>query len=446
MSFNAYYNLRHSLEAAEGSEYRKLELLATSTASRLDQLIIDTQRVVIQVSSERNVVSFLAATKPEAKEAFRPAAQSVLKNVFGSNPDYDAVYLMDRKGRCLASTDPSFVGQTYSFREYFQQAIEGHSYISSILMGKTTGRAGLYLSNPVRSDSGEIVGVAVVKIKEKDIGKIVNALSRDSKSYAFLVDQQGVIISHLDKSLMYHSLAPLSPETQKRIAADKRYGFTQVESLDLPQLAAVMVGASEPSHSSYYSQLKGKRQIVGLAPLEVVPWVLGVNKSEALFSAPLNRLIWQNSRSLIVVGAIAALIALLLARSIANPIHSLTKAAQALKQGDFDHEAGGNCDFSQDLSKASYTQDDIGQLVRVFLQMAQEVKVREQKLKQQVIALHIEVDEAKKAHQVAEITGTDYFQQLQQKAQQLREQALGHLKGEGGMGRGGERKQEWGNK
>ncbi len=47
MSFTTYYNLQESLKSAEDSEYRKLELLATSNASRLDQLIIDIQRVAI---------------------------------------------------------------------------------------------------------------------------------------------------------------------------------------------------------------------------------------------------------------------------------------------------------------------------------------------------------------------------------------------------------------
>ncbi len=54
MSFTAYYNLRQSLDSVEAGEYRKLELLATSTASRLDQLIIDIQRVILQVSSDRS--------------------------------------------------------------------------------------------------------------------------------------------------------------------------------------------------------------------------------------------------------------------------------------------------------------------------------------------------------------------------------------------------------
>jgi chromatin segregation and condensation protein Rec8/ScpA/Scc1 (kleisin family) len=72
----------------------------------------------------------------------------------------------------------------------------------------------------------------------------------------------------------------------------------------------------------------------------------------------------------------------------------------------------------------SRSNDDIGQLVRVFLQMAQKLKAREQNLKQQVMELRIEIDEAKKVRQVAEITETDDFQQLQKKVQKLRNQSV----------------------
>lgn len=416
MSFNAYYNLQRSLASTEESEYRQLELLAASTASRLDQLIIDVQRVVAQVSSDRTVVAFLSATTQETQATLRQDLQLTLENVFRSNHDYDAVYLLDARGRCVASTDPAFLQQNYSFREYFQQAIKGRPYTSSILMGTTTGRPGLYLSSPVRSPRGKVVGVAVLKIREEDIAKIVNSSNFDG-SYAFLIDQQGVIVSHPKKYLMYRSLASLSPQAQNKIIKQKQYRFTAVESLALPKLAAVMVGAKESGHASYYSSSEQTYQSVGFAPLEVEPWVLGVNKPRAKFTAPLNRLIWQNSISVVAVGAIAAFIALLLARSIARPIHILTAAAQALDRDDFESEA---LKLHQRLVQESRTPDDIGQLVRVFMHMAEEVRMRDQKLKLQVLELQIEVDETKRACQVAEITTTDYFQQLQQKAKSLR--------------------------
>ncbi|MFQ5794604.1 MAG: PAS domain S-box protein [Candidatus Bipolaricaulia bacterium] len=51
---------------------------------------------------------------------------------------------------------------------------------------------------------------------------------------------------------------------------------------------------------------------------------------------------------------------------------------------------------------------------------ALEAYIREQKLKQQIEELRIEIDETKKAREVAEITDTDYFQQLKQKSKELR--------------------------
>ncbi len=287
MSFTAYYNLRQSLESVEASEYRKLELSATSTASRLDQLIIDIQRVAVQVSSDRNVVGFLASTTPAERGAFRPELQQMLQNFFRSNPDYDTVFLIDREGRCLAATDPKFIGQNYAFREYFRSSIQGHSYVSSILVGQTTRRPGMFFSNPVRADTGEIVGVTVLKIKAEDIWAIVNALQIGSQSYAFLIDQQGVIISHPNQSLLYHSLVPLPPETLKQVVSDRRYGLDQIKSLNIPELA-VMVRAKEPGHTSYYFPLEQTHSFVGFAPLDIKPWVLGVNRPKAQFAAPLN--------------------------------------------------------------------------------------------------------------------------------------------------------------
>jgi two-component system, cell cycle response regulator len=64
--------------------------------------------------------------------------------------------------------------------------------------------------------------------------------------------------------------------------------------------------------------------------------------------------------------------------------------------------------------------DALGQLARVFQRMAREVYAREERLKLQVRELRIEIDEARQARKVAEITESDYFQQLRSQADDLR--------------------------
>jgi C4-dicarboxylate-specific signal transduction histidine kinase len=403
MLFTAYYNLQQSLNSVEAGEYRKLELLATSTASRFDQLIIDHHRVVAQISRDRYVVDFLAATTKEGRTARGDNLQQTIQNVFRSHPDIDAVLLMDKKGECVAATDPKFIGQDYS-------TIQGKFYGSNILLGETTKNPGMFFSQPVRSPSGEIVGAALLKMREKDIWVILNTLQLGSQNDVFLIDQQGIIISHPDPSLVYHSLV-----LPKQVVNNKSYGVAQIQSLDIPDLQ-VMVGAKQPGHATY--QLPTQiPQIVGFAPLATQPWVLGVSQSQAEFTIPLNRLIWLHGSSVVVVGGITAIIALLLGLSISRPIHALTAAAQALEYDDFDAHV---LELHQSLAKLGRNQDDIGQLVRVFLEMAEEVRMRDQRLKMQVQELRIEIDETKRASHVADITENEHFQQLQKKIQQLR--------------------------
>lgn len=89
----------------------------------------------------------------------------------------------------------------------------------------------------------------------------------------------------------------------------------------------------------------------------------------------------------------------------------ITDAAAAVESGEFSPRT---------LDDVALRRDGLGQLARVFQHMAEEVYAREQRLKQQVQELIIELDQAKKERQVAEITETEYFRQLKDKAQYLR--------------------------
>jgi CRP/FNR family cyclic AMP-dependent transcriptional regulator len=89
----------------------------------------------------------------------------------------------------------------------------------------------------------------------------------------------------------------------------------------------------------------------------------------------------------------------------------VTAAAVAVEAGIYEPET---------LDEVALRTDELGQLARIFQRMVGEVYAREQRLKQEVAELRIEIDEAKKASQVAEIIETEYFQDLRQKAQALR--------------------------
>ena len=64
--------------------------------------------------------------------------------------------------------------------------------------------------------------------------------------------------------------------------------------------------------------------------------------------------------------------------------------------------------------------DELADLDRRFGQMAREVLAREESLRRQVEELRVEIDATKRQREVAEITKTDYFQNLRARASELR--------------------------
>lgn len=118
-----------------------------------------------------------------------------------------------------------------------------------------------------------------------------------------------------------------------------------------------------------------------------------------------------------VLGAtllILAAVVFLVAHSVTRPVIALTRAADCIGRGDYE----------QDLSSlhSGKIRDEVSTLASVFELMVGKVYEREKKLKEQVAELQIIIDETKRQKQVEEITESDFFYELQEKARVLRAQ------------------------
>jgi PleD family two-component response regulator len=100
-----------------------------------------------------------------------------------------------------------------------------------------------------------------------------------------------------------------------------------------------------------------------------------------------------------------------LEREYLEQVAKVTGAAVQLEAGEF---------ASNGLSAVAERSDALGQLARTFERMAEEVVAREQRLRAEVRELRIEIDVARQAAKVAEITDTDYFRDLRLHADDLR--------------------------
>ncbi|HET7701833.1 MAG TPA: response regulator [Candidatus Limnocylindrales bacterium] len=105
-----------------------------------------------------------------------------------------------------------------------------------------------------------------------------------------------------------------------------------------------------------------------------------------------------------------------LEREYLEQVAKVTGAAEALERGEPDF-AG--------LADVGARTDALGLLARRFASMAAEVKAREERLRAEVRELRIEIDQARQAKKVSEITETDFFRDLRSRATTLRQAVRG---------------------
>ncbi len=151
-------------------------------------------------------------------------------------------YLMDRDGLTIAASnwqsEKPFIGRNFSYRPYFQQAMQGHlgRYYA---LGTTSGKRGYYFAYPVRYQE-EILGAVVIKV---DLTTLEQQW-RGRQEEVVVTDPEGVIFITTRPDWRFRSLRALSPDDKARIDASRRYSDTQVEPLNIQHLEEVGPNAS----------------------------------------------------------------------------------------------------------------------------------------------------------------------------------------------------------
>ncbi|MFN8458823.1 MAG: DUF3365 domain-containing protein [Anaerolineae bacterium] len=155
-------------------------------------------------------------------------------------------------------------------------------------------------------------------------------------------------------------------------------------------------------------------------------WKLNEIVSTQIIYVPATDVFNTALRSFLVVmasfvGVLAVVILLLnflLRRYVIQPVTVMGSLAQKIS---VDEMVAADLQ-SEGLTKIASRADELGHLAQVFQRMASEVFTRTQNLKQQVQELRIQINEIKRQEQVSEVVETDFFRDLQAKADTMRSQ------------------------
>jgi adenylate cyclase len=185
------------------------------------------------------------------------------------------------------------------------------------------------------------VGVAVAEINLKLIWDVVSGIRVGQTGRAFVIDQLGQLIAHPDISKVLSGTNDDAARTLRRLRdAIEEGGGKSVATTDAD----------------------GEPVLANMAGINSVGWTIFVEQPESEALAPIYASFQRTGGLLLVAAALAAGLALWLAKRMTGPVRILEEGARQIGAGQFGHRI--------DIS----TGDELERLATCFNEMAQELE------------------------------------------------------------------------
>ncbi|MFP5078101.1 ATP-binding protein [Rhizobium sp. YIM 134829] len=257
---------------------------------------------------------FLLAQDGQVAEALGSRSQAVHETLSAklaaivAGTEASVIYVVGKDGVAISSSNwqdaTSFVGNDYSFRDYFIRGM-ATGKAEHFALGSVSKRPGLYLSQRVEGPGGPL-GIVVAKVEFDQIEADWQAARRPT----YVTDENGVVLITSLPSWRFMATEALSTESVAAIRASLQFGDAPLTPLPL-----TVTEALGPGVDRLRGVLPGGRESEFLRIATTVPSTSWQLNSLVETQAAVNALVRE--RRLLALAGIApviALAALLLAR------------------------------------------------------------------------------------------------------------------------------------
>lgn len=192
-------------------------------------------------------ISDSIALMPSVKSMQPEAMDKAIKDVQARNPQFELIAVLDKDGNQIVRSSGKLGNR--ADREYFKESLKGNDFATNAYVSATTKQLCVTVSAPIKDDSGAIVGVIASDISLKSLWEATDSIVMGQTGYMDVVDKNGVLIAHPDKS---------SIENKESIAS-------------LPYVAAVMAGESGTVQADSST---GDESLITYAPVRIMAGAL----------------------------------------------------------------------------------------------------------------------------------------------------------------------------
>lgn len=237
------YAQQRALAAESAQVRRQLDLYAQTLQQRIDRFRTLPQLLALDPDLQQAVSHPLDDAERHRLNLKLQEANNVTRA--------STLTLIDHHGVAVAASNwdqpTTNVGEDYSYRPYFQQAMaKGTGRFYGI--GMTTAVPGYFLSQAILNDEGDVLGVIAIKIE-------LRALEQEwlqSPDIVMASDAHDVVFLANRDAWRYRLLRPLSPAERSEMLATRQYADRslqplQARTLDVLADGGRMVRLEQPS-------------------------------------------------------------------------------------------------------------------------------------------------------------------------------------------------------
>lgn len=271
-------------------------------------------RTVTGIASAPDIAEYLMAERSGAKDLQTLSTNLNRRlvalgkgDVFSSS--YNGIIIINSSGIVSASSE-KILGVNVGDREYFKASMSGKTFVSKIIINKTSGVPTVSISAPVISQ-GQIVGVCAVFMNTVNITNEMAKFKLGKSGYVWVFDSDGLLVLHPN------------PEYNLKKNVKELKGMEAIASAAL---------AGKTGIERY--EFEGMKKIAGYQPVPIIGWnvISTMPVSEFLeTSAAIQRLVALVAFIALIISSILLRI---LAQSISIPVKIAGEHAMTIAKGN----------------------------------------------------------------------------------------------------------------
>lgn len=237
--------------------------------------------------------------------------------------DFIGLGIVDMKGQVKYSDDTE---ADLSDRGYIQEALTGKTVISDVLISKVTNEPVLMIAAPIFS-AGTLTGLVLARSDANKMSKLIQDMGYGEGGYGYIINSQGTVVAHRDKSLVVNMYNPIEAEKEDKSAAS---------------VAGLFKTILQQKQGTYEYTFDGKKLYSAYAPIPDSNWyyIVTADESEVMGRiADFSKIIGLSFAAALIVSII---VTVGLGNSITKPIVKTVRQAERIANLDITIDIDAN--------------------------------------------------------------------------------------------------------